>query len=236
MAGIGELNEGPLHAALKAWYARPGDRVEVPVESYHVDLVRDDLLIEIQTASFSSCARKLRDLIARHRIRLVHPIPRERTIVRLPENGRGPAKRRRSPKRSGYEQVFEELVSFPELIAHENFELELVATREDEIRKWARRPRRRRFQWVVAERRLTSVEAMRLIETPGDLLALLPRELPDSFDTAELAEAWSKPRGFAQQVAYCLRKAGALEEVARRGNARVYAVTDGMHGRAAHVG
>jgi hypothetical protein len=24
--GVGLLNEKPLHAALKAWYARPGDR------------------------------------------------------------------------------------------------------------------------------------------------------------------------------------------------------------------
>ena len=222
MAGIGELNEGPLHAALKAWYAQPGDQVEVPVESYHVDLVRGDQLIEIQTASFSSCARKLRDLVERHRIRVVHPIPRERTIVRLPENGRGPAKRRRSAKHFGYEQVFEELVSFPELIAHENFELELVATREDEIRKWAKRPRRHKFQWVVAERRLVSVLAMRLVTRPADLLELLPRDLPEDFDTAELASAWQKPRAFAQQVTYCLRKAGALTDVGRRGNARVY--------------
>lgn len=235
MAGIGELNEGPLHAALKAWYAQPGDRVEVPVESYHVDLVRGDRLIEIQTASFSSCARKLRDLVDRHPIRVVHPIPRERTIVRLPEKGNGPAKRRRSPKRTGYEQVFEELVSFPELIAHENFELELVATREDEIRKWAKRPRRRKFQWVVAERRLVSVLAMRLLSEPGDLLELLPRDLPDAFDTAELASAWQKPRAFAQQVTYCLRKAGALAEVDRRGNAKVYS-TVMPRADAAHVG
>ena len=235
MAGIGELNEGPLHAALKAWYARPGDLTEVPVESYHVDLVRGDQLIEIQTASFSSCARKLRDLVDRHRIRVVHPIPRERTIVRLPENGRGPARRRRSPKRAGYEQVFEELVSFPELLAHENFELELVATREDEIRTWAKRPRRRKFEWVVAERRLVGVLAMRLVTRPEDLLELLPRGLPEAFDTAELASAWQKPRGFAQQATYCLRKAGALAEVDRRGNARVYTAVQGR-GEVAHAG
>jgi hypothetical protein len=33
MSGIGLLNEKPLHASLKQWYARPGDRFEVPVES-----------------------------------------------------------------------------------------------------------------------------------------------------------------------------------------------------------
>lgn len=39
-SGIGTLNEKPLHAALKGWYARPGDRFEVPVDGYLVDIVR----------------------------------------------------------------------------------------------------------------------------------------------------------------------------------------------------
>src|SRR5262245_62323945 len=29
---IGLLNEKPLHAALKAWYAQPGDQFEVPLD------------------------------------------------------------------------------------------------------------------------------------------------------------------------------------------------------------
>lgn len=223
MSSIGVLNEGPLHAALKAWYARPGDRVEVPVERYQVDLVRDDLLIEIQTASFSSCAAKLRDLVARHRVRLVHPIARERFIVRLPEDGRGRPRRRRSPKRMGFEEIFGELVAIPELIAHENFELELVATREDEVRTFRKRPRRRRSEWQVQERRLLDVLAMRLVTSPDDLRGLLPRELPEPFDTAELAEAWGRPRDLAQRATYCLRRSGALVDAGRRGRARLHA-------------
>ena len=42
---IGTLNEKPLHAALKAWYAQPGDRLEVAVDGFVVDIVRGDLLI-----------------------------------------------------------------------------------------------------------------------------------------------------------------------------------------------
>ena len=56
---IGTLNENPLHAALKAWYARPGDRIEVPVDGFIVDIVRDDLLVEIQTGNFSAVKEKL---------------------------------------------------------------------------------------------------------------------------------------------------------------------------------
>src|SRR5947207_15754609 len=37
---IGTLNEGALHAQLKNWYQRPGDRIERVVDGFVVDLVR----------------------------------------------------------------------------------------------------------------------------------------------------------------------------------------------------
>jgi hypothetical protein len=49
MPGIGQLNEKALHASLKQWYARPGDRFEVAVGGFVIDIVRAELLIEIQT-------------------------------------------------------------------------------------------------------------------------------------------------------------------------------------------
>jgi hypothetical protein len=58
-AGIGLLNEKPLHASLKEWYAQPGDRFEVPVDGFVIDIVRDDLLLEIQTGSFGSIKSKI---------------------------------------------------------------------------------------------------------------------------------------------------------------------------------
>ncbi len=60
MSGIGLLNEKPLHASLKEWYAQPGDRFEQPVDGYVVDVVREGLLLEIQTANFSSIKTKMK--------------------------------------------------------------------------------------------------------------------------------------------------------------------------------
>ena len=85
--GVGLLNEKPLHAALKAWYARPGDRTEVPVDGSFIDLVRDDLLIEIQTRGFSALKRKLERLVPGHPVRLVYPVAYEKWILRLAGDG-----------------------------------------------------------------------------------------------------------------------------------------------------
>ena len=58
MSDIGLLNEKPLHASLKEWYAQPGDRFEVAVDGFVIDIVRDDLLLEIQTGNFASIKSK----------------------------------------------------------------------------------------------------------------------------------------------------------------------------------
>jgi hypothetical protein len=82
MSDIGLLNEKPLHASLKEWVAQPGDQFEVEVDGYVIDIVRDELLLEIQTSGFSSIKSKLQGLVDVHRIRLIYPIAREKWIVK----------------------------------------------------------------------------------------------------------------------------------------------------------
>src|SRR5919112_1615330 len=113
MSGIGLLNEKALHASLKQWYARPHDRFEVPVDGFVIDIVRDDLLIEIQTGNFSSIKSKLTALARRHRVRLIYPIVQEKWIVRLATGKGAVAIRRKSPKKGRLEDLFWELVSIP---------------------------------------------------------------------------------------------------------------------------
>ena len=58
------LREGSLHASVKAMLAEPGDRLEVPVGRFVIDLVRvDGELVEVQTGGFGPLARKLDALL-----------------------------------------------------------------------------------------------------------------------------------------------------------------------------
>jgi hypothetical protein len=208
--GIGTLNEGALHAGLKKWLARPGDMFEQPVDGYVIDVVRGDLLIEIQTGGFTPLRKKLADLLERHRVRLVVPIARTRTILRVDAKGKT-LSRRRSPIVGRVEDIFERLVSIPALIAHERFELELLEIAELEVR--ARREK---------GRDLVDVLERNLIRNAFDLAALLPASLPDTFSTADVSRLASIPRTTAQQMVYCLHKLGALERIGKSGNAHLY--------------
>jgi len=222
MSGIGLLNEKPLHASLKAWYASPGARLEVPVKGFVIDLVQDDVLVEIQTAGFASIKEKLGRLTVDHRVRLVHPIPLEKWIVRPARDGSGGTIRRKSPKRGKVHDLFWQLVSFPDLLAHPNFALEVLLTREDEVRRYEGKRRWRNRGWAVEERRLLEVVERWLFERPADLRVLIPDALEEPFTTRELAEAIEGRRVLAQKMAYCLRRMGIFELVGRRGPANLY--------------
>ena len=227
-AAIGTLNEKPLHAALKEWVALPGDSFEVRVDGFIADIVRGDLLIEIQTRHLVALKRKLRKLVEDHPVRLVHPIAAEKWIVRVGEDGETIG-RRRSPRRGSVEHVFAELVSFPSLLGHPNFTLEVLLIREEEIRardETGGRRSWRRKGWATRERRLLEVLSSHVLSGPADAAALLPAALPQPFTTRELATASGQPMWLSQKMAYCLREMGVLTVVGKRGRSRLFERSD----------
>jgi hypothetical protein len=227
MTTIGLLNEKPLHAALKQWYAQPGDRLEAPVDGYVIDIVRGELLLEIQTGSFGAIRPKLAALLPTHPIRLIYPIAQEKWIVkRAATPGHAPV-RRKSPKRGRVEDLFRELVSFPHLLAQENFSLEVLLIQEEELRRPAQQKRWRGSGWRTEERRLLRVVERRLFAEPEHWLALLPPGLAEPFTTRDLADAAGLRRALAQKMAYCLRKMDAIEAVGKRERSVLYRTVKG---------
>ncbi len=224
MSGIGLLNEKPLHASLKEWYAQPGDRFEVEVDGFVIDIVREDLLLEIQTGNFASIKSKLKELIARHPIRLIYPIAQEKWIVKQPKDNSSAVTRRKSPKRGRVEDMFWEMVSFPHMFMNTNFSLEILLIREEEQRRFEGKRKWRTRGWGIEERRLLEVVYRKLFEEPADLLELIPENLEEPFSTKDLAEAMGIRRQLAQKMAYCLRKAGVINVIGKRGRFILYRV------------
>ena len=198
-----------MHAALKRFYGRPGDRYEVGLQGFVIDIVRGENLIEIQTGSFGAMGTKLDKLLPSHRIKVVYPIS---TVVTLIRPGMAD---RRSPKRGALHDMFNELVSLPTMLDHPNFSLDVVLVREQRVKVHDPTLRRRRGGWRTVDRRLESVEGIVTFEQPGDLDVFLPDDLPDIFTTSHVAAGATYNRTVAQRVAYCLRCLGRIEVVGR---------------------
>jgi len=224
---IAVLNEKPLHAALKQWYIQPGDRLEVPVDGFITDIVRGELLIEIQTGNFTAIKRKLTRLTTDHPVRLVYPIARDKWIVRLSEDGQNQLSRRRSPKRGIVEHIFDELVSLPELFLNPNFSMEVLFIQEEETRRHDDTRGWRRHGWLTDEHKLLQVMERRLFRSPADIGDLIPPDLAEPFTTHDLSLAIAQPRRLAQKMVYCLRQMGCINPAGKNGNAILYSRVTG---------
>lgn len=219
------MREGPLHAAVKARLAQPGDRFEVPVGRFVIDLVRaDGELVEVQTGGFGPLGPKLDALLDEHRMRIVQPVAAERRIVRIDANGEV-ASIRRSPKRAKALELFDKLVTFPSLLSHPNLTIEVLLLHEDHVR--AARPHTLRGRTRdPGERRLVEVLDRVELHSPDDLLKLLPPLPREPFTTRELASLLGCGMVLAQRTAYCLRMNRLLEPAGKRGNAPLHRASE----------
>ena len=221
MSTIGTLRESPLHADLKHGLGGPGDRFEVPLEGFIIDLIRSDgELVEVQTGSFWPLRPKLEQLLDRYRMRVVHPIPAERRVVRVDADGVVLSQRRLALK-GKFLDVFEHLVSFPTLLSHPNFVLEVLLCREEHLRGPApARGRGRRHD--PGQRRLVEVVSRLELQQPEDVLQLLPANSSESFSTASLARDLGCSQNLAQRFVYCLRALELIQVREKQGRTPIY--------------
>jgi len=221
---VSVLYKSSLHSSIKDWYSVPGDRLEARVENYIVDIVRNDLLIEIQTRNFSAIKGKLRSLIGNYSVRLVYPIARRKWIVRVSRSNGEMISRRRSPKRGKLTDLFDELVWIPHLAGEDNFSMEVLMIEEEEIRcadgkgSW-----RRRGASIKDRKLLDVVERVRFVER-GDFLRFLPGDLGQPFTNRSLAREIGVSVRQSRRITYCLKKMGAIREVGKRSNELLFEV------------
>lgn len=217
------MNEYSLHSAIKNWYSLPGDRFEARVDEFIVDIVRDRLLIEIQTRNFSAIKKKLTKLLENHEVRLVYPIPQQKWIVHVTESGEI-VRRRKSPKRSRLVDLFYELVRTPDLIKEENFSLEVLMIEEEEVRCDDGKGSWRRRGVSIKDRRPMNVDGKTLFKNERDLLRFLSTDPIKPFTNRKLAKLTGVSINLARKITYCLRKMGTITTVGRKGKELIFEI------------
>jgi len=218
-------NERSLHSAVKNWIATPGDKFEVEVDGFIVDIVRGDLLIEVQTRNFSAIRDKLGVLVKKHRVRLVYPIAVRKRIVHVDRIKGNPTKRRFSPKKGKLIDVFDELVRIPRLVKEQNFELEVLMVEEEEVRCDDGRGSWRRRGVSIKDHNLVRVVDSAIFRSVDDFLRFLPNTLAQPFTSKQLAECLGISLRLARRMTYSLREMGALQVTGKVGRALLFKVS-----------
>ena len=216
--------ETSLHRDLKALYAGKEARIEVTLGGYRIDVVSAGQLVEIQHGSLGAIRDKVQGLLEKFRVLVVKPIVVKKLLVKRAVRGGRIVGRRMSPKRGRILDLFDELVHFTRVFPHERLALEVPLV---EIEEWRYPGHGRRRRWrandhEVEDRKLAGVGQVYRLRTAADVGRLIRCPLPAPFHTGHLAGSLGVDRGFAQRIAYCLRKMGALREVGKQGNALLY--------------
>lgn len=220
--GIGLKNESSLHSDIKNWYLQPNDRLESKVDGYVVDIVRDGLLIEIQTKHLYAISRKIKKLAASHKIKLVHPIAAEKWITKLSYPEEQVVSRRKSPKKGKLLDVFNELMRVPELINEENVTLEVIMIKLEELwcpdgaGSW------RRSGMSIRDKVMLEVVDTVTFTGKTDFYRFIPGSLAEPFTNKSFAEAHGIKAPKASKITYTLRRMGIIKEVGRLKNAILY--------------
>ena len=213
---VGTLNESSLHRELKEIYKNPGDELEVKVGKYLIDIVRENLLVEIQIKNFSAIRLKLESLLQTHKVLLVHPIIRDKWILSVDLKSNQVIRRNLSPKHCSFENIFEELMRIPHLISHPNLIIELILIQAEEIRVNDGKGSWRRGRWSIQDLRLVKILDHKIYSNPKQFLKLIPEDLNIPFTNQNLANYLKKPIKLATMTTYSLRKMGLIEVVGKK--------------------
>jgi hypothetical protein len=221
---IGTNNESSLHAELKMWYGQAGDQYEGFIDGYIIDIVRGDLLIEIQTSHFWSIKPKLTKLLHNHLIKIVYPIATCKWVSRYDLDGIILLGRRKSPKRGRIEQIFSELRYMPSMPTHPNFSIEILFIDQEDVWKDDGKGSWRKGYWSLTDRKLLHVQNRKTLSLEDDYIGLLPKYLPTPFSSKDLsAHADISPK-LAQNMLYCFLKMDILSVVGTIGRYRLYSI------------
>jgi hypothetical protein len=216
--------ETSLHRDLKTLYADENAQFEVSLDGYRIDVISDGRLVEIQHGSLTAIRDKVKVLLKKHQVVVVKPIVARKGLIKRASKDGPVTSRRLSPKRGTFFDVFDDLIHFTRVFPHKRLTLEVPLV---DIEEWrypghGRRRRWSRNDYQIEDQKLVAVHETYHLKTAADLVRLVEGPLPQPFHTGHLAESLHVRRWVAQRIAYCFRQTGAVREVGKQGNARLY--------------
>ena len=224
------MTEYSLHFNIKDWYMVSGDKLEVKVDDFIIDILRNKLLIEIQTKNFSAIKKKLTKLLLNHKVRLVYPIAKLKWIVHESKSGEF-VRRRKSPKKGKLTDLFYELVHLPYLVGDNNFSLEVLLIEEEELRCKDGKGSWKRRGVSIKDRKLLNVFNRIVFENSQDFLGFLPNDIGGSFTNKLLAMKLGVSIRLAQKITYCLRKMGVISIAGKKRKELLFKVSENSLGK-----
>ncbi|MDR1430079.1 MAG: hypothetical protein LBI85_07285 [Spirochaetaceae bacterium] len=220
--GIGTRRETSLHEALKIRYTGPGGNTEVVHRGFVCDGIdASGTIIEVQTSNFAAIYRKLESLSREAKLVLVYPVIKT-CYLELYDTGKHLIRRRKSPKKGGFWDIFNELIYAPLLPSLSNLRIELALVDAAERRIQDGKGSWRRRGVSIADRSLLALHETLSLAGVSSYRRFIPPELKGNFTVRELAAAAKIGETTARKTVYVLTRLNLIERTGKKGRAFVY--------------
>ena len=227
--GFSVYAERAVHKTVKLYIEPRPEMHEQPLLGCVCDILNENGVTEVQTASFAPLVPKLGRLLPEHRVTLVHPFA-VHTAHRWLDRETGELS---SPSSRGTSRILHsacrEIYRVREFIGHKNLSIVLLAYECEEFRALDGRGRDKKRGATLMGRLPTRLVGELVLTLPEDYRVFLPEGLPESFTAAEFLRAIKSRSRYDGVCLKLLEHLGIVRVSGKRGRASIYEAvgTDG---------
>lgn len=219
--GIGTLSEKLIHKTLKYYIEPNEENHEVKHESFVADIMNEDGITEIQSASFQYLQRKLKAFLPSASVTLVCPIQYVKYVTTVFSDGH--TERKKSPRHKGLCDVAIELYKIREFIGNNNLTVKLLFLEIEAERHQIPSKSRHRYKKGIAYP--TDIIKEITLKKAEDYRVFLPDALAERFLSKDFYKAIGARAKFSYYALKLCEHLGFINAVAKKGNAIIYEKT-----------
>ena len=222
--GINTYAEKRLHRVLKCYYEPDVTRHEQKVGRYFADVLRENEIVEIQTASLHPLKTKIAYYLREtpYQITVVHPVFTKRWIRWLDPDDGSVSAPRRSPKKENAITAAADLVYLCDHLTEPRLRFRFPLLEVEDYRLLNGRSADRKHHSSRYERFPMALLDELTVECPAEYGKLFPADLPQTFTGAEFMRLTriDSRRAYAALKVFCA--VGLLSTEPGEGRARLY--------------
>lgn len=225
---INTYNETDLHRALKNHFCPKGGKTEQPLMGSICDILCDDgSVIEIQTSNLAALRTKLEKLLPAVTVEIIYPISVESIITVLNKDGTE-NRRRKSPKKGIFFQIFKELAGICHLFKTGNLKLKIVYITSEIIKsdnpEYLKIKRKRRYNRPgIINKKLAKIICTEEFDNLNSLCEQVLKTLPDEFTNKDILKIGAGK--YASYTTWFLKKHKFIAPVGKKEKFTLYKKT-----------
>lgn len=219
---IGTLSEKTVHAVVKNYIEPDSSNHEIKIESFYADIINDQGIIEIQTASFDRLRKKLKILLDFNPITIVFPICHIKMIHWINYETGEVSKPRKSTRTGKAHNIFRELYKIKNYLNHPNLKFHIILMDMDEYRLLDGWSKDKKSGSTKCDRIPTKLVNEISISKVEDYDLFLPEKLSSPFTVKDYRAATKIQLKDAQVAIHILSYLGRIKKIGKRGRAYLY--------------